>query len=586
MSTVHRVLTVLCLWFLQALPSLAGPPATAPATAPAAGPPAEGAVDYARWLIGAIETIQSRLGTVAASADQAAEKYVESHRHIAVAGDRAFMFEAYGRSGGLMRMDIVKDLRHAREKKGRIVLLALREDHLQEDIDLARLLNQRDDHVVAFARPRLLDRARKAGVRFDAAIATPAAPDGGLYALPDGSTIVPTDSAAAIAAGWTWTAEFVAALTRRGKMPPMFLGYAVPGGRERQKRIGWIRFHEQAPHPTPRGKLGEAFLARMRQDALLLARRELFDIRAAAALALAAGQAGRPTASFLHGHAILAHGRNLPHDPNYLPQINRDWFKLKRDTRLTDGEFILAVGFDEMFRGRKYDQFAERARHAGAVLAWSFTDYKPAELARVGPGEVFIDQGWAFGDAVVPLAGYDVPMIPTSGVLSEAVLWMTTAEIAAHRHRDARLACEPKAEIPPAGWLFPPAELTVDANLAAEVLGDATPAGDMEELAADDADTRRMAAWRLGVRRQAGPKVLAALTAALDDDAWQVRRTAAGALGLIAPTGDARPAVLSELNALAADKELTVAITAAYARKLLGDPDAPAALDACFERME
>ena len=42
--------------------------------------------------------------------------------------------------------------------------------------------------------------------------------------------------------------------------------------------------------------------------------------------------------------------------------------------------------------------------------------------------EVYIDQHWAFGDAVVEVPGYDVKILPTSGVISEAVLWMVCAE--------------------------------------------------------------------------------------------------------------------------------------------------------------
>ena len=46
----------------------------------------------------------------------------------------------------------------------------------------------------------------------------------------------------------------------------------------------------------------------------------------------------------------------------------------------------------------------------------------------------------------------------------------------------------------------------------------------------EDADVRAAAAWRLGFQ-QATPEVLEALTRALNDDSWEVRRWAAAAIG-------------------------------------------------------
>jgi uncharacterized phosphosugar-binding protein len=42
-----------------------------------------------------------------------------------------------------------------------------------------------------------------------------------------------------------------------------------------------------------------------------------------------------------------------------------------------------------------------------------------------------IDQQWHLGDAVVSCPGHDVPILPTSGVMAEAVLWSVVSDILA-----------------------------------------------------------------------------------------------------------------------------------------------------------
>jgi len=43
---------------------------------------------------------------------------------------------------------------------------------------------------------------------------------------------------------------------------------------------------------------------------------------------------------------------------------------------------------------------------------------------------MFVDPFWRFGDAVVTVPGYDVKMLPPSGVIQSMMYWMLSGEIA------------------------------------------------------------------------------------------------------------------------------------------------------------
>jgi uncharacterized phosphosugar-binding protein len=67
-------------------------------------------------------------------------------------------------------------------------------------------------------------------------------------------------------------------------------------------------------------------------------------------------------------------------------------------------------------------------RHAG-IIEQSLALVAALGVQAVGKDELFIDQHWKHGDAVVEVPGYDIPILPTSGVLTETILRMVESEI-------------------------------------------------------------------------------------------------------------------------------------------------------------
>jgi len=241
--------------------------------------------------------------------------------------------------------------------------------------------------------------------------------------------VVATDPTADVIAAWTWQAEFVAACTRLGRMPTMFQSYAIPGSKERAAALKGKKFHEQKPQAVPAGKLGGQYLRKLGRLMAGLHETEMDDIRTAAAGAAKARQAGKGVYLYAQNHAQLF---RLPcaHDGGYFRQINRGWVGLHPGVQPGEGDFVLCMAYDNPFTSEDWKKFDALVRNTGATLAWSMATYQEQEVAKVPPEQVVIDQKWPLGDAIVEVPGYDIAMIPPSGAISEAVLWMVTAELA------------------------------------------------------------------------------------------------------------------------------------------------------------
>jgi hypothetical protein len=58
------------------------------------------------------------------------------------------------------------------------------------------------------------------------------------------------------------------------------------------------------------------------------------------------------------------------------------------------------------------------------------------ESALSGPvPDYVIEPGWPYTDALVPLSGYDIRILPASGIVQTAIYWTVIAEITQHLNR-------------------------------------------------------------------------------------------------------------------------------------------------------
>lgn len=405
-------------------------------TAGAAAEPGPSAPRYLAWLDEAIERQAAQMAAFSRSADAAAGAFVAHDGwSIGIIGQHGFAGEASGRAGGIIRIHVPHQV--AGQGWAGVILVGLIDEDLEAQIEAAGAKKEAGCHVVAFGTPRQKAAAIAAGVTFDSFIETGAAETDGLVSWAEHGAgrdqavwLLPTQHVANMVALWTWTGEFVAAVTRRGQMTPMYLAYAVPGGQEWRNTINMTKFHGEGlrVEPVGPGTLGHAFIAALREDLDTLKRTQLGAVRKTAAMAMATRRDGGRLFTFLHGHAFTdCIGR--PHDPGYFAPAHGRGNKLAPGVEPRAGDMVFCVGFDQLFDSDWFNPIGPQMRDRGVRLAWSIGVNNPMHDYAVPEGEPVIDQCWPFGDASVAVPGYPIKILPTSGVLGQTVIWLVQAEM-------------------------------------------------------------------------------------------------------------------------------------------------------------
>jgi hypothetical protein len=250
---------------------------------------------------------------------------------------------------------------------------------------------------------------------------------GGCHYLPlparvAGQDGLPTVTPLLMAQLWTFTGELVAALTRLGKMPPMYQSILVPGGKERNAGHLQYTWEPETPAPVPAMVLGRAYLARI-ANYLRTVRATQHD-----GLAQAARMAARTRAA---GHT--AWFACLGHLPPEIPAQPGDPGLLKPFTALTPdnladqvkpGDLIIYIGYYE-----PYGPWVESAHAAGAKIVTIVAGTPERRAADMG-ADLNLSGCWPFGDTAVEIPGYDVRMLPPSGFMQAAQYFMLNEALA------------------------------------------------------------------------------------------------------------------------------------------------------------
>ena len=424
MAAATTILLLASVAWAQVTTTTATAP-TAPATAPVNG----GAQAYMDWLDTCIAQVARQMPEITQSAEAAAKLYVEKGFPPSFTGNPTLASEAYGRSGGLNNISWPGENLAKKDYRGAVVSF-FGETKEQVDANLKEIEAAKKQGCLVIAVGTAANRRalKDAKIEVDYFLNSGAV-EGGALGKSGDKAILPTEPVAQMVVLWTWTSELVAACTRLGKMPTMWQSIAIPEAVEWNKKTEGKQFHDFEVKPVKAGTLGKGYLDALAKVLKQIRDEEMQDIRKAAAQAVAAREAGHATYTFTHGHAI-AHAHGSPYDPQYLKSINQDWTKAQTDV-LKKGDFVLTVGYISLYHGKQWGEFDQKARAAGATIAWSFTGYNPDEVKLIADGEVFIDQHWKKGDAEVSIEGYPINICPVSGIVAETILWSVQAEMAA-----------------------------------------------------------------------------------------------------------------------------------------------------------
>ncbi len=391
--------------------------------------PAQGARAYVGWFRQCVDGLSQDMPNITASANAAAALFVNNNYSFGVYNSDSQIYgESMGRAGGIMAWNVVSI-----PTTNMVVLYSLTETNLDTDLSNVTQLHNAGNLVIILGNTAALQQAVTLNTKYDYAIDVHAAPNAGLFQMPNGTWQVNTDITAKITALWTWTAEFIGACTRLGKMPTMWESVMVTGGSARDNALSGLTFHNYTPVPMGVGVLGQQYLNEVWIDFNTVANNEMAKIHQAASLAVTAKHAGHNLYMYSAQHSTCPIVP-CPHDTGLLVQMNNGWPSSGNTAFIPgitpqQGDFALLIGYDSSYNGDGNGDVVETLRADGTVIVHCFTDYNQTSLSIVNANEPFINEHWGYGDAVVYPTGYDIKICPTSGVIEHSIFWMVNAEI-------------------------------------------------------------------------------------------------------------------------------------------------------------
>ncbi len=323
-----------------------------------------------------------------------------------LAGDRGFISEGWGRAGGMMTI------------KG----LGSPDDLKANDVVLLGLLGEPSE-----ADQRVIARAREVGAQV-VLMGPESAERWGCHYLPiaartAGHGGLPTITPLLMAQLWTFTGELVAALTRLGKMPPMYQSILVPGGKERNAEHLKYTWEPETPAPVAPMILGRTYLARISNYLRTFTATQRDGLAEAARLAAETRRAGRTVWFACLGH-LPPEIPAQPGDPGLLePLLSLEPEKLPE--RVKPGDLIIYLGYYE-----PYGPWVEQT-HAAAARIVTIVAGTPQRSAYEMGADLNLSGCWPFGDTTVDIPGYDVRLLPPSGFMQAVQYFMINEALAA-----------------------------------------------------------------------------------------------------------------------------------------------------------
>ena len=383
-------------------------------------------MDYLEALLAGLEALGERLPAVSNAAGRIAAR-IEAGGRLFLASVRPdFTSEGHTRSGGLMLAEEWTPEKVLSSED--VVILGWSGAPPQREWELLQQLRSSGALVAAIGPAGWI----WADPRPDDLFLDSSVPLREETTAPFGGEAYPLTSLQNLLLLWVLTGEIVAALTRVGRMPAMYQSVLVPGARDRNARFADSPFHETHQVPAiPAGRLGGDYLDRMAAILRALIDEEagaVETVGAVCAEVLAAG--GRVHAGLISHFPMYQLG--APGDPPYMRPLARLRGESPRvaelEEKLRPGDLFFFLGY---YR-RPVEAYAA-ARRAGAriveVITGDGKDDPPP------PPDCVIRPKWPFGDAVTPVPGYDIEILPSSGIVQAAVYWAVVASIRRARAR-------------------------------------------------------------------------------------------------------------------------------------------------------
>ena len=325
--------------------------------------------------------------------------------------------ELIGRAGGMINLGFdrvwTKD-RTPEQKANDVALISWERDPLPTDLAKMQELKKQGIYIIGFGSkkmPSIAEHIKLCDVFFD----NGAAAVDCVVTLPDGTKAGRCNHLIDALNGWAFIAEVVSALTRHGKMTPMYISYAKEEGQAWGAKYLWKKqFHDDLTvAPIKAGTLGKAYLTTIRGYVQTFRRTQLSEVGKAVELLYPQASQGKKTLVLAMGHMPYTFiGRFEDARWAKLVDFEYNGHKDQVTSQKAEGALVLRLGYygeapdmKEILRSQKFQ------------MIYISSD-NPREGYKIPEERLMnIDMGIPFGDACVKIKDYPIPIFAPSGVM-------------------------------------------------------------------------------------------------------------------------------------------------------------------------
>ncbi|MEO6908647.1 MAG: hypothetical protein ABI210_12235 [Abditibacteriaceae bacterium] len=374
--------------------------------------PAQQYTNFALRAVADVENNQTEIERVAAII---AARHLKGGLVSAVFHQQSLEEEITGRAGGLMAASVGWPGRTPEMDKQNVALVGWERAPGAGDLEQLQKLHDAGTLIVGFgprAMPQLAEHVKLCDEFFDTGLGA----NDQVVTLPDGSHVGQGNLLINMLNAWSLTGEFVAALTREGKMPTMWKSWMYPDGRAwSDKYYNKMQFHDDFTiAPIAAGVLSRAYLEEIRANIHRFSDTQSTFVTRAANMIAKESKAGRKTIVATQGHAPWRYvGQNEDARWAILNDFDHEVpSQMEAQAKTPDKALVLRLGY----QGLHKDEAALLAKKKQRVILISvpspLPDFQPPAKLPLS-----IDMGWKYGDAAVDIAGYPIKILPPSGVM-------------------------------------------------------------------------------------------------------------------------------------------------------------------------
>jgi hypothetical protein len=220
--------------------------------------------------------------------------------------------------------------------------------------------------------------------------------------------------------GWLFTGELVAALTRLGKMPVLYESIGAYDGMPRiaQYERQGIFFHDDhAVAPVEAGVLSNEYIDQMKALLRRIEKEERDALDRTGAWIRAAREGGHALYMYSMGHLFPDEVGRTEIGTIFRSATWNAGFRrsVPPDDAFESGDVVVHIGYQHPPR-RLLDRAIPQGAKVSYVSVRPDRDYNREDV-------IWIDPMWPWEDALVPIPGYDVPALASSGILNGAIAW-------------------------------------------------------------------------------------------------------------------------------------------------------------------